>query len=62
MSSSVYYDDLELFAIGPEQSAGDLNCDSEINAIDIEPFLLALFEPQSPDSTNTPTRSFDRPP
>ena len=24
---------------------GDLNCDGEINAFDIEPFLLALFQP-----------------
>ncbi len=24
---------------------GDLNCDGEINAFDIEPFLLALFDP-----------------
>ena len=24
---------------------GDLNCDDEINAIDIEPFILALFDP-----------------
>ena len=26
---------------------GDLNCDGRINALDIEPFLVALFEPQS---------------
>ena len=25
--------------------AGDLNCDGQINAFDIEPFLLALFDP-----------------
>ena len=24
---------------------GDLNCDGTVNAFDIEPFLLALFEP-----------------
>ena len=24
---------------------GDLNCDGEINAFDIEPFLVALFDP-----------------
>ena len=24
---------------------GDLNCDDEVNAFDIEPFLMALFEP-----------------
>jgi hypothetical protein len=24
---------------------GDLNCDLQVNAFDIEPFLLALFEP-----------------
>lgn len=26
-------------------SPGDLNCDGEINALDIEPFLVALFDP-----------------
>ena len=26
---------------------GDLNCDCSVDAFDIEPFLLALFEPQS---------------
>ena len=25
--------------------AGDLNCDGDVNALDIEPFLLALFDP-----------------
>ena len=25
--------------------SGDLNCDGEINALDIEPFLVALFDP-----------------
>ncbi len=25
--------------------AGDLNCDGDINALDIEPFIVALFEP-----------------
>ena len=24
---------------------GDINCDGEINAFDIEPFLVALFDP-----------------
>ena len=27
-------------------AAGDANCDCELNAFDIEPFLLALFDPQ----------------
>ena len=26
-------------------AAGDLNCDGSIDAFDIEPFLLALFDP-----------------
>ncbi len=25
---------------------GDLNCDGQINALDIEPFLVALFDPK----------------
>ncbi len=25
--------------------AGDVNCDGQINAFDIEPFILALFDP-----------------
>ena len=35
-------------AVGIEVEAGlpgDLNCDGEMNAFDIEPFLLALFQP-----------------
>ena len=24
---------------------GDLNCDGDVNAFDIEPFLIALFDP-----------------
>ena len=31
----------ELFVL-----VGDINCDCAINAFDIEPFLLALFEPE----------------
>ena len=31
-------------------AAGDTNCDCELNAFDIEPFLLALFDPQGHDS------------
>ena len=27
-------------------SIGDINCDGSINAFDIEPFLLALFDPE----------------
>ena len=25
--------------------SGDLNCDAAVNALDIEPFLVALFDP-----------------
>ena len=32
-------------AVIPQLFPGDLNCDGEINAFDIEPFLLALFDP-----------------
>ncbi len=28
-----------------DYAAGDLNCDGDINALDIEPFLVALFDP-----------------
>ena len=31
----------------PPFDRGDLNCDGEINAFDIEPFLLALFDPEN---------------
>ena len=34
---------LYLGEVGP--FAGDLNCDGSIDAFDIEPFILALFEP-----------------
>ena len=27
--------------------SGDLNCDCTVNALDIEPFLVALFEPEN---------------
>ena len=41
-STSVYYDDLWLrSAISP----GDLNCDTVLNAFDIDPFVLALTNP-----------------
>ena len=40
LSGSAY-----LFDPAGAPSPGDLNCDGEINAFDIEPFLLALFEP-----------------
>ena len=29
----------------PPLSAGDVNCDCGVNALDIEPFILALFDP-----------------
>ena len=28
-----------------DPAPGDLNCDGVINALDIEPFVIALFEP-----------------
>ena len=31
----------------PEFGLGDLNCDGQVNAFDIEPFLVALFDPDS---------------
>ena len=31
---------------GCPYDAGDLNCDGAVNAFDIEPFLLALFDPE----------------
>lgn len=34
-----------LFDASDTSSPGDVNCDAEINAFDIEPFLLALFDP-----------------
>ncbi len=30
---------------GQGRSFGDLNCDGSVNALDIEPFILALFDP-----------------
>ena len=30
----------------PLPGVGDLNCDCRVNAFDIEPFLVALFEPE----------------
>ncbi|MCH7871425.1 MAG: proprotein convertase P-domain-containing protein, partial [Planctomycetes bacterium] len=37
-------DDVEILALTP-LSIGDVNCDGDVNALDIEPFLLALFDP-----------------
>ena len=30
----------------PPACPGDLNCDGAVNALDIEPFLVALFDPE----------------
>ena len=35
----------ELSLIAASQP-GDLNCDCRVNALDIEPFILALFDPE----------------
>lgn len=38
----------ELWALDVGQySRGDVNCDDEVDALDIEPFLVALFEPEN---------------
>ena len=43
-----YFEDSFInFQVGDLTTPGDLNCDGEINAFDIEPFLLALFEPDN---------------
>ena len=46
---SVCFDDLDVRSSEPFRGSclgpGDLNCDDEINALDIEPFLVALFDP-----------------
>ena len=34
-------------AQGPSPPVGDLNCDLFVNAFDIEPFIVALFEPEN---------------
>ena len=39
------YDNFALRVYGPLR--GDLNCDGEINSFDIEPFMLALFDPEA---------------
>ena len=31
---------------------GDLNCDGSVDAFDIEPFVRAMFDPESYGSTN----------
>ena len=31
--------------VWPEQATGDMNCDGEVNAFDIDPFVLALTDP-----------------
>ncbi len=33
--------------IAEDEARGDLNCDGDINAFDIEPFLVALFDPDN---------------
>ena len=42
-SSSVFYDDMVLEPLLPGCNPADANCDGEINAFDIEPFLGLLF-------------------
>ena len=42
--NDAYFDDLFVRLGG--RAAGDLNCDGDIDAFDIEPFLIALFDPQ----------------
>ena len=42
--NDAYFDDLFVRLGG--RAAGDLNCDGNIDAFDIEPFLIALFDPQ----------------
>ena len=34
-------------SLGLKATPGDLNCDGQINALDIEPFLVALFDPEN---------------
>ena len=41
-------DDVEIWRLAPV-GVGDVNCDSQVNAFDIEPFLLALFDPDNYD-------------
>jgi hypothetical protein len=38
-------DDVEIWAFGHPQTVGDLNCDGNINFLDINPFVLALVDP-----------------
>ena len=41
-------DIIEVFSLNPVEGGGtpgDLNCDGQVNAFDIEPFLLAMFNP-----------------
>ncbi len=44
-STAVFYDDLALEPFAPFD-VGDLNCDGLINAFDIDPFVLALTDPE----------------
>jgi hypothetical protein len=38
-------DDLQLRELDCSSATGDLNCDGAVNFFDIDPFLLALFDP-----------------
>ena len=39
-------DGIDNVGLAPRFDPGDVNCDGEVNAFDIEPFLTALFDPE----------------